>query len=154
MHYFDWEYRDTLKSPWYSGLAQGQGLSVLIRAYKITSNEKYIIAAKKVFRSFQSEVDKGGVTFTDNNDNKWIEEYIVDPPTHILNGFIWSLWGIYDYYLITKNKSSFMLYNNYVKTLKINLESYDIGFWSLYEHSSTKLKMISSHFYHRLYCTT
>ena len=24
MHYFDFEYRDTLKSPWYSGLAQGQ----------------------------------------------------------------------------------------------------------------------------------
>jgi len=23
-HHFDWDYRDTLKSPWYSGLAQGQ----------------------------------------------------------------------------------------------------------------------------------
>src|SRR5215813_4407882 len=27
-HHFDWEYRDTLKAPWYSGLAQGQGISL------------------------------------------------------------------------------------------------------------------------------
>ncbi len=31
-HHFDWEYRDTLKAPWYSALAQGQGISVLVRA--------------------------------------------------------------------------------------------------------------------------
>ena len=31
-HHFDWEYRDTLKAPWYSGLAQGQGISLLVRA--------------------------------------------------------------------------------------------------------------------------
>ena len=30
-HHFDWEYRDTLKAPWHSALAQGQGLSVLVR---------------------------------------------------------------------------------------------------------------------------
>ncbi|MBT4828410.1 MAG: hypothetical protein HON82_07555, partial [Candidatus Marinimicrobia bacterium] len=45
MHYFDFEYRDTLKSPWYSGLAQGQGISVLVRAYKETHQEKYKNAA-------------------------------------------------------------------------------------------------------------
>jgi hypothetical protein len=27
-HHFNWEYRDTLKAPWYSALAQGQGISV------------------------------------------------------------------------------------------------------------------------------
>ena len=32
-HHFDWEYRDTLKAPWYSGLAQGQGVSLLLRAH-------------------------------------------------------------------------------------------------------------------------
>ncbi len=32
-HHFDWDYRDTLKSPWYSGLAQGQGISLLLRAH-------------------------------------------------------------------------------------------------------------------------
>ena len=32
-HYFDWEYRQTLKAPWYSGLAQGQGISLFVRAH-------------------------------------------------------------------------------------------------------------------------
>lgn len=32
-HHFDWDYRDTLKAPWYSGLAQGQGVSLLLRAW-------------------------------------------------------------------------------------------------------------------------
>ena len=27
-------------------------------------------------------------------------------PTHILNGFIWGLWGIYDYWLLTKDNKS------------------------------------------------
>ena len=38
MHHFDFEYRDILKAPWYSGLAQGQGISVLLRAYKETND--------------------------------------------------------------------------------------------------------------------
>src|SRR2546428_9232978 len=41
-HYFDWEYRQTLKAPWYSGLAQGQGISLLVRAYAETVNSKYL----------------------------------------------------------------------------------------------------------------
>ena len=40
-HHFDWEYRDTLKAPWYSGLAQGQGISLLVRAHHATSDPKY-----------------------------------------------------------------------------------------------------------------
>ena len=31
-HHFDWPYRSVLKAPWYSGLAQGNGVSMLVRA--------------------------------------------------------------------------------------------------------------------------
>ena len=36
-------------------------------------------------------------------------------------------------------------------TLLRNLESYDTGYWSLYEQSGTRLKMLASPFYHRLH---
>jgi heparosan-N-sulfate-glucuronate 5-epimerase len=36
-HHFDWEYRDTLRAPWYSALAQGQGISVLVRAHLLSA---------------------------------------------------------------------------------------------------------------------
>ena len=104
MHYFDFEYRDTLKSPWYSGLAQGQGVSVLARAYKESNNLIYKDAAFKAIEVFKVPIELGGVNYCDSNGNNWIEEYIVSPPTHILNGFMWGLWGLYDLSICFKNK--------------------------------------------------
>jgi heparosan-N-sulfate-glucuronate 5-epimerase len=152
-HYFDWEYRRTLKAPWYSGLAQGQGISLLVRAYAETANPHYLDCAALAFRSFLVNADSGGVTFTDTQGNIWFEEYIVSPPTHILNGFIWAAWGVYDYFLATGSADAVKLFAGAVKTLRGNLHCYDLGFWSLYEQARTVLPMIASPFYHRLHIT-
>ena len=152
-HYFDWEYRKTLKAPWYSGLAQGQGISLLVRAHAGTGDVKYLDAAKLAFRSFLADTDSGGVTFQDETGDLWFEEYILSPPTHILNGFIWAAWGVYDYFLATRNGDARNLFASAVKTLRRNLDRYDLGFWSRYELSGTLLPMITSPFYHRLHVT-
>ena len=102
---FDFEYRDLLKSPWYSGLAQGQGLSVLVRAYKETKDISYLDVIERVILSFDKNISEGGVNYIDEKNDPWIEEYLVSPPTHILNGFIWGLWGIRDYYIFLKVQS-------------------------------------------------
>ena len=150
-HHFNWEYRDTLKAPWYSALAQGQGISVLVRAYKESNDPKYLEAARAAFVSFEKPIAEGGVAFTDESGDLWFEEYIVSPPTHILNGFIWALWGVYDYSLATKEQAPRDLFDRGVRTLILNLERYDLGFWSLYEQSGTRLPMVASTFYHRLH---
>ncbi len=151
MHHFNFEYRDLLKAPWYSGLAQGQGISVLVRAFKETKEEKYSDAARDAVKVFNISTLSGGVNYIDEKGNKWIEEYIVTPPTHILNGFIWAMWGLYDYSLQFGDRSIKILFNECTKTLINELNTYDNGFWSLYEHSGTRLKMISSFFYHKLH---
>jgi heparosan-N-sulfate-glucuronate 5-epimerase len=150
-HHFDFEYRTVLKAPWYSALAQGQGISLLVRCYKETGKVSYLDAAKEAFAVFNVDVKKGGVTFTDEKGNIWFEEYIVHPPTHILNGFIWASWGVYDLFLATGDELVKELFSRAVQTLKRNLHSYDIGFWSLYEQSGTRLRMIASPFYHHLH---
>tara|TARA_B110000196_G_scaffold210303_1_gene180309 strand:+ start:237 stop:1211 length:975 start_codon:yes stop_codon:yes gene_type:complete len=150
-HKFNWPYKEKLNNPWYSGLAQGQGLSVLVRAFKETKDEKYINSARKVYASFLKETNYGGVTSTDTNNNIWIEEYIISEPTHILNGFIWALWGIYDYWLLTNDNSVKKLFDKYIITIIQNINNYDIGYWSLYELSGLKIKMRTSIFYHRLH---
>jgi heparosan-N-sulfate-glucuronate 5-epimerase len=150
-HHFDWDYRDTLKAPWYSGLAQGQALSMLVRADSQTKKPEYLQAAQRAFASFLAPVAEGGVSFTDSNGDLWFEEYIVSPPTHILNGFIWAAWGVHDYYLATGEKTAKVLFDAAVKTLLKNLSAYDLGFWSLYEQSGTRLKMVASPFYHQLH---
>jgi len=151
MHKFDWEYRDTLKAPWYSGLAQGQGVSLLVRAHRETGDASYLGAAKRAFESFFRSVTDGGVMYTDAHGDEWIEEYLVDPPTHILNGFLWAAWGVYDFVLATGDERARELFARVTRTLVRNVERYDLGFWSLYEQSGTMLKMVASPFYHRLH---
>lgn len=150
-HHFDWEYRDTLKAPWYSGLAQGQGVSLLLRAYAQTSDVKYEKAAEQAFISLTKPVAQGGVLFEDNENNLWIEEYLVDPPTHILNGFIWALWGVFDFWRARSDAVAKQIFDRGVQTLLHNLARFDTGYWSLYEQSGTQLKMLASPFYHRLH---
>jgi len=150
-HHFDWEYRSPLKAPWYSALAQGQGISLLVRAYRESGDAVYLEAANRAFTSFLMSTRDGGVTFTDKRGNLWFEEYIVSPPTHILNGFIWAAWGVYDYFLATQNTAARDLFARAVLTLRTNLDRYDNGFWSLYEQSGTLLPMVASPFYHRLH---
>ena len=152
-HYFDWEYRERLKAPWYSGLAQGQAISLLVRAHAESGERKYLNCAALAFRSFLCDVACGGVRFTDSEKNIWFEEYLVSPPTHILNGFIWAAWGVYDYFLATGSREAMSLFAAAVKTLDANLGRYDLGFWSRYELSGTLLPMIASPFYHRLHVT-
>lgn len=150
-HHFDFEYRTPLRAPWYSGLAQGQGISVLVRAHAETNDGRYLDAAKRAFESMLADVEDGGVIFTDESGHRWIEEYIVTPPTHILNGFMWALWGVYDLALVTGDLAAWQVWQESLATLKANLHLYDTGYWSLYEQSGTRLKMMASPFYHRLH---
>jgi heparosan-N-sulfate-glucuronate 5-epimerase len=150
-HHFDWDYRETLKAPWYSGLAQGQGVSLLLRAYAQSGEKKYLAAAERAFAPLTRPIAEGGVFYEDEEKNLWIEEYLVDPPTHILNGFLWALWGVFDYSLACPDSGAKAIFERGVTTLARNLQRYDTGYWSLYEQSGTRLKMIASPFYHRLH---
>lgn len=150
-HHFDWEYRDTLRAPWYSGLAQGQGISLLLRAHAHTHGEKYCEAASRAFVALTRLKSDGGVLFEDKEKNLWIEEYLVDPPTHILNGFMWALWGVFDLWQARGDADVRNIFERGVTTLLRNLRRYDTGYWSLYEQSGTRLPMLASPFYHRLH---
>ncbi len=150
-HHFDWEYRTPLRAPWYSALAQGQGVSLLVRASQETGLPAYEEAASRAFATFQRSMDEGGVSCRDSAGHLWFEEAIVRPPTHILNGFLWAAWGVYDYLLHTQSHEAEQLFAEAVRTLKGNLRCFDTGYWSLYEQSGTRMKMLASPFYHRLH---
>ena len=150
-HHFDWEYRDTLRAPWYSGLAQGQGVSLLLRAHMQTNDEKYLASAQRAFVALTRTTAEGGVIFADEAGDHWIEEYLVFPPTHILNGFLWALWGAFDYWLSCADGRARDIFDRGTATLTRNLPRFDTGYWSLYELSGTRMKMLASPFYHQLH---
>jgi len=153
MHHFDWEYRDTLRAPWYSALAQGQGISVLVRAYRETGDARYLDGAREACRSFCVDIGQGGVRFVDKSGDAWYEEYIVNPPTHILNGAIWAIWGLYDLALVTGESEVRLQFDAAARTIARNLPLFDLGFWSLYEQAGKALPMVASGFYHKLHIT-
>ncbi|VUZ84800.1 hypothetical protein MELA_01174 [Candidatus Methylomirabilis lanthanidiphila] len=150
-HHFDWHYRTTLKAPWYSGLAQGQGISLLVRVFAETGEARYREAARRAFEAFGREPADGGVSYRDERGRVWFEEYIVDPPSHILNGFLWAAWGVYDYARLMNDEGASRLFAEGARTVADNLERYDTGYWSLYELSPTRLPMLASPFYHQLH---
>jgi len=132
-----WEHNFVLpyykfKMPWVHGMAQGLAISVLIRAYQLTSDKKYLNAAEKACKVFEVDIADGGVIFIDEKGNAWIEEYALLPPPHVLNGFIFALFGLYDFYRVTKDEDALKLFEMGTKTLEKNIEKYDTGYWSLY----------------------
>jgi hypothetical protein len=94
---------DLMTAPWVSGMAQGQILSVFSRLYNITEEETYLNIASKIYDSFfrlANNVDYW-CTYIDSNNYAWIEEYPdYSEPNFTLNGFIFAIFGLYDYYSI------------------------------------------------------
>ncbi len=151
-HRFDWPYREVLRNPWYSGLAQGQGVSALLRAERITGDRRYGDAAGRAYRALATPIPQGGVLHLDEEGDPWIEEYLVTPPpSHILNGFLWALWGVEDMARLGGDPGAQGLFERCVATLVKNLARYDTGYWSLYEIRPSGMPMLASSFYHSLH---
>jgi len=149
-----WEYRFDLpswnqKSPWISALAQGFGLSAFSRAYLMTSDAIWLELMENVLNSFKYQIQNGGVCHTDKTGNKWFEEYPSEPPSHVLNGFIYALFGLLDFHKVAGNVDALRLFKDGISTLKQNITRYDTGYWSLYSLDSSDGGIISDVHYHR-----
>jgi len=118
--------------PWQSAFAQGRGISILLRGYQLTDEQKYAQMSKQALIPFTKPVSEGGVTsFT-----KWgpfYEEYTAEVPTLVFNGMIFSLCGVYDFVRVfPENKLARKIYEDGIQTLKNILPEYDLGYWSRY----------------------
>lgn len=101
---------------WVSGMAQGQVLSVLSRAYNLTNDEKYLEAGLKALTFLSRHVDEGGCTCNLNDfanlsdslytltDKTIVEEYPTQNPPLVLNGNLFTLIGLYDWSKISSEK--------------------------------------------------
>ncbi len=130
---FNWTHgTDKLFYPWYSGMAQGRVLSVFSRLYFLTGERKYRNIAQKIFKSFQiiyCENDgwKNDFIWTvmiDKDGYFWIEQYPAYWPSHVLNGFIAAIFGLYDYYQVTHNESCKQILQASLTTIQNHLEQY------------------------------
>ncbi len=151
-HHFRWPYRRGLEPPWPSALAQGQALSVLVRAASETGDRSYLACAETALKALTLPVSEGGLSVRETGGGVWLEEYPVDPPSHILNGAVCAAWGLFDFWLATSNPRARRLFDETIETMERALPRYDTGFWSLYELPGGGFPpMVASFLYHRLH---
>ncbi|WP_040165448.1 cell wall-binding repeat-containing protein [Microbacterium gorillae] len=101
---FPWTYPGVrMGSQWWSMMAQGEALSLFTRLYEETGDEQWKGAADHTWQSFlspRSTSEPWGV-MTDGG-RLWLEEYAANvPPLMALNGHIFAVFGLYDYYKLT-----------------------------------------------------
>lgn len=127
----------------FSSMAQGEGISMLLRAAKVTSDTRYIDAAHNAKDFMLIPINEGGTTEYTGDDVIFHE--VTDAPV-VLNGWIFSLWGLYDYYKYFGGDTCEILQKT-LETLKRKLPGFDAKYWSKYDEADH----ICSPFYHRLH---
>lgn len=143
---FAWRYYllDKAYEPgWVSGMDYGQVLSVFARAYNITGDKKYVSAGNKAVEFLIKPIDEGGVMGTlkdlDPALNEYIifEEFISSPEAYTLNGFMFSLLGLYDWSNIDSDtrQTAYEYFMKGIDTLEKILPYYDIGGFTAYDLS-------------------
>jgi len=121
-----------IKQPWYSALAQGEAVSVLTRAYKLSDDNSYLELAEGAIKPFFIEVKNGGL-LNFFNSYPIYEEYPSPVRTvGVLNGFIFSLFGLYDLKITTGSENAKKLFEQGIESLLKLLPFYDTGYWARY----------------------
>ncbi|MCW2949719.1 MAG: hypothetical protein JWN41_732 [Thermoleophilia bacterium] len=133
--------------PWYSAMAQGLATSLFVRLGYFADAE----------RSSRALVDPSLEMITFTEHGPVLEEYQASPRPHVLNGWMWALYGLYDLAnadgadpdIRAQAEASWQAG---VASLDAQLPEYETQRgWSTYDRYPHALANIASPFYHRLH---
>jgi hypothetical protein len=134
---------------WVSALAQGQGLSVLARAYLLAPDPRLLAAGDAALQFLLRPLAQGGV----RDDLRtldptlarhlFLQEWPATPPNYTLNGFMWTGLGLYDWSVLglgigrhaASHDAAGLYFSCSVQTIVRVLPYYDAGGFSTYNLS-------------------
>ena len=126
---------ERLEAPWVSAYAQGFALSLFVRLYRVTGESGFADSARSVLLSFR-HLGPGGrpwIDFVERGD-LWLEEYPSSLPSHVLNGFNFALFGLYDYERLTGDPGAHQLLEAALSTMRRRAGAYRVpGHLSYYD---------------------
>ena len=138
-----WEYTlplPAVPAPWVSALAQGEGTSVLLRAYVATGDKAYLDTASKAVAPIFYDVGVGGASIVKGADYIFPQEYPGQwNRRNVLNGAIGAYFGVHDYYRVTQDSRVEKIDHQIRTTLRDSLGHYDTGYWSIYSQPPSSL---------------
>ena len=115
----------------YGAMVQGEGASLLLRAYAKTQDQKYLAAAQRALDMMLKPIDEGGTTaYTD--EGPVLMEYTHLPA--VLNGWVFAWWGLYDYVLTTDDMGKYReAMEASCRALIASLPLFSTNYWSNYD---------------------
>lgn len=128
---------------WYSGMAQGLAISVLLRACGLTGEQSYLDAAEAAAILLRRPLGSGGCADYDEFGRPFFEECPSNPASHILNGAVFALIGLRE--LDGRTGGGF---RPAAQRLADQLGDFDLGYWSRYD---LLFDTPASHAYHSLH---
>lgn len=149
LHWVPMPHTYLLPVPWASGITQGEAASLFARLHLATGEEQFAEAALRAIRPLQAPTTEGGL-LTDL-DGPFFEEYPSSPPSLVLNGEIFALWGLRDAGRALGDPGATELFERGLACLSANLHRYDTGTWSRYDLFPHPMKNLASASYHLLH---
>lgn len=143
--------------PWISAMTQAEAVSLFLRAAAEDDSPDELLSAAA--RALTPLLDPASPVVAQTSDGPVLQEYPTNPPSHVLNGWIFGLWGLYDAAAMgqrnvmpadvtARAESAFA---DGVAALAARLSRYDTGGWSRYDLYPHPIAHVASPFYHRLH---
>jgi hypothetical protein len=129
-----WEYYfhfDGGSPPWVSAMAQGTGIEALTRAYLATGNRAYLTTAHQAL-GLLTRPAPVGVAQRTAAGTRYLQ-YSFAPGTDIINAFLQTLIGLYDYAQASADPLAQRLFAAGDAQARAELPGFDTGAWSLYQ---------------------
>jgi hypothetical protein len=129
-----WEYYfqfDGGLPPWTSAMSQATAIEALTRASNAFNDRSYLAIAQRALTIFSASpplgVDLGA------RHGSWYLLYSFAPGATVVNGFLQSLVGLYDYAQASGNQTAARLFATGNAEAEAAVPRYDTGAWSLYQ---------------------
>jgi glycosyltransferase involved in cell wall biosynthesis len=131
-----------------SASTQGLALSVLVRAYQVTSDERYRALVSQAARPFARDIFDGGVGAPFGSAGLFFQEQAAYPAAHDLGACLVALYGLAEYLALTNDAELAEVVKRCRSTLSTTLPVFDTGFWSRADLASRRLAAPATHALH------
>lgn len=134
-----WEYYFAFgggQPPWVSGLAEGTALQAIARvATRLGRQADVFPVAAQALGVFATPAPEGVAVATPVGTHYAL--YSFAPSLRVINGFVQSLVGLFDYAQLTGDATAQALYQAGEQAARVEVPLYDTGAWSLYSRGTS-----------------
>jgi D-glucuronyl C5-epimerase C-terminus len=121
--------------PWVSGMAEGTAVQALARtAVRLGREADVLPVAQRALNVFEAPTPEGVRVPGEQGDHFAIYSYA--PTLRVLNGFVQSLNGLFDYARLTGDPRGLALFQRGELEARTEVPAFDTGAWSLYSRGS------------------